>query len=217
MAGTLSKLPWYGQVGLFLGLSAAGLAAFFYLYARPMQEEMAQRQRKLDALQTEIRKGQAVARRLPQFRAEVAELEARLDTLKNVLPEEKDLADLLRRLQMLAVRSNLTIRKFKPSPSLIVKDLHAEVPISLQLDGSYNNLAMFFDRVSKFPRIIHMGSVDIKAKVPQEPNSTITIDCVATTYILLENKTPAAPPGQKAPGAPAGRKAPAAVSGGVHS
>jgi type IV pilus assembly protein PilO len=226
VAGTLSKLPWYGQVGLFLGLSAAGLAAFFYLYARPMQEQITQRQRKLDALQTEIRKGQAIARRLPEFRAEVADLEARLDTLRNVLPEEKDIADLLRRLQMLAVRSNLTIRKFKPSPSLIVKDLHAEVPITLQLDGSYNNLAMFFDRVSKFPRIIHMGSVDIKAKTLQEPNSTITTDCVATTFILLDNKTPATPAGQKAPGAPTGRKAPgapagqkapAAVSGGVHS
>ena len=51
MAVRLSKLPWYGQVGAFLGLSVAGLAAFFYLYVTPMQEEMAQRQRKLDALQ----------------------------------------------------------------------------------------------------------------------------------------------------------------------
>ena len=135
MAGTLSKLPWYGQVGAFVGLSVAGLAAFFYLYASPMQIEMAQRQKKLDALQVDIRKGQAIARRLPQFRAEVAELEARLETLKNVLPEEKDMADLLRRLQTLAVRSNLTIRHFKPSPTLVVKELHAEVPITLELDG----------------------------------------------------------------------------------
>jgi type IV pilus assembly protein PilO len=226
VAGTLTKLPWYGQIGAFLGLSAAGLAAFFYLYAKPMQDEMTQRQRKLDALQADISKGSAIARRLPQFRAEVADLEARLDTLKTVLPEEKDMADLLRRLQMLAVRSNLTIRKFKPSPTMVTKELHAEVPISLQLDGSYNNLGMFFDRVSKFPRIIHMSGVDIKAKDRQESNSTITADCVATTFILLENKPPATPPGQKTPGAPAGqktpatpagRKTPAAAPGGVHS
>jgi type IV pilus assembly protein PilO len=226
VAGTLSKLPWYGQVGAFLALSAAGLAAFFYLYARPMQGEIAQRQRKLDALQADIRKGQAIERRLPQFRADVATLEARLDTLRNVLPEEKDMADLLRRLQTLAVRSNLTIRRFKPSPTMVTKELHAELPITLQLDGSYNNLGMFFDRVSKFPRIIHMGAVDIKAKDRQEPNSTITADCVATTFILLENKPPAAPAGQKTPGTPAGAKppakppgraAPAAAPGGVHS
>jgi type IV pilus assembly protein PilO len=188
VAGTLTKLPWYGQVGAFLGLSAAGLAAFFYLYVTPMQEEMTQRQRKLDALQTDIRKSQAIAQRLPQFRAEVADLEMRLETLKNVLPEEKDMGDLLRRLQTLAVQSNLTIRSFKPSATPVAKQLHSEVPINLQLDGAYHNLALFFDRVAKFPRIIHVSAIDIKGKDRQEPNSTITADCVATTFVLLEGK-----------------------------
>ncbi len=205
MAGTLTKLPWYGQVGAFLGLSAAGLASFFYLYVTPMQDEMRQRQRKLDALQTDIRKSQAIAQRLPQFRAEVADLETRLDALKNVLPEEKDMGDLLRRLQTLAVQSNLTIRGFKPSPTPVVKQLHAEVPITLQLDGAYHNLATFFDRVSKFPRLIHISGIDIKAKDRQEPDSTITADCVATTFVLIENKAPATPPaGTKAGAGPGG-------------
>ena len=201
MAGRLTKLPWYGQVGLFLGLSVAGLAAFFYLYVTPMQGEMTQRQRKLDALQVDIRKSQAIAQRLPQFRAEVADLEMRLETLKNVLPEEKDMGDLLRRLQTLAVQSNLTIRGFKPSATPVAKQLHVEVPINLQLDGAYHNLAMFFDRVSKFPRIIHISGIFIKARDRQEPNSTITADCVATTFVLLDNK-PAAPVRTRAGAAP---------------
>ena len=203
MAGTLTKLPWYGQVGAFLGLSVAGLGAFFYFYVMPMQDEMTQRQRKLDALQVDIRKSQTIAQRLPQFRAEVADLELRLETLKNVLPEEKDMGDLLRRLQTLAVQSNLTIRSFKPSPTPVAKQLHAEVPINLQLDGAYHNLAMFFDRVAKFPRIIHISGVSIKGKDRQDPNSTITADCVATTFVLLENKK-AGPVGRVRPGAAPG-------------
>jgi Tfp pilus assembly protein PilO len=205
VAGTLTKLPWYGQVGAFLGLSVAGVAAFFYLYVTPMNDEMTQRQRKLDALQVDIRKSQAIAQRLPQFRAEVADLETRLETLKNVLPEEKDMGDLLRRLQTMAVQSNLTIRSFKPSPTPVAKQLHAEVPIGLQLDGAYHNLAIFFDRVSKFPRIIHISGIAIKAKDRPEPNSTITADCVATTYVLLEGKKPEAPAGRVRAGASATR------------
>jgi type IV pilus assembly protein PilO len=207
VAVTLTKLPWYGQIGAFLALSVAGVAAFFYLYASPMQEEMTQRQRKLDALQADIRKSQAIAQRLPQFRAEVGELETRLETLKNVLPEEKDMGDLLRRLHTLALQSNLTIRNFKPAPAPITKQLHAEVPINLEIDGAYHNLGLFFDRVSKFPRIIHIGNIAIKGKDKQEVNSTITADFVATTFVLLENK-PAPPPGK--PGAPAA--APAAAN-----
>lgn len=196
MAGTLTKLPWYGQVGAFLGLSAAGVAAFFYLYVSPMQQEMTQRQRKLDALQVDIRKSQAIAQRLPQFRAEVADLEMRLETLKNVLPEEKDMGDLLRRLQTLAVQSNLTIRTFKPAETPVAKQLHAEWPINLQLDGAYHNLAIFFDRVAKFPRLIHVNGVTVKAKERQEPNSTLTADCVATTFVLLEGRKAGAPAGR---------------------
>ena len=108
---------------------------------------------------SDIRKSQAIAQRLPQFRAEVADLEMRLETLKNVLPEEKDMGDLLRRLQTLAVQSNLTIRGFKPVETPVAKQLHAEWPINLQLEGAYHNLALFFDRVAKFPRLIHISGI----------------------------------------------------------
>ncbi len=206
MAVTFSKLPWYGQIGAFLAVSAAAVGAFYYLKASPMQAQMAQRQRVLTALQADIRKSQAIAQRLPQFRAEVGELETRLETLKNVLPEEKDVGDLLRRLHTLAVQSNLTIRSFRPSPAPVTKQLHMEIPINLGIDGAYHNLGLFFDRVSKFPRIIHIGNVDIKGKDKQEPNSTITADFVATTFVLLEQKPPEpapAKPGARGPARPA--------------
>ena len=122
----------------------------------------------------------------------MAELEGRLESLKAVLPEQKDVADLLRRIQTLATQSNLAIRGFKPAPS-VTKQLHAEWPIALQLDGTYHNLAMFFDRVSKFSRIINVSNITIHAKEKPEPNSTITVDCVATTFVLLETAKPAAP------------------------
>jgi len=125
----------------------------------------------------------------------VAELEARLDSLKAVLPEQKDVADLLRRIQTLATQSNLAIRGFKPAPS-VTKTMHAEWPIVLQLDGTYHNLGMFFDRVSKFSRIINISNIAIHAKQVPAPNSTITAECVATTFVLLDQK--AAAPVKKA-------------------
>ncbi len=212
MAVTLSKLPWYGQIGTFLALSVAGVGAFYYLYASGAQKEMAARQRTLEALQADIRKSQAIAQRLPQFRSEVGELETRLETLKNVLPEEKDMGDLLRRLHTLAVQSNLTIRNFRPAQQPVTRELHAEWPINLAIDGAYHNLGLFFDRVSKFPRIIHIGNMNIRGKDQQEPNSTITADFVATTFVLLENKP--APPGPAGAAGP-GTVPPAAGRGGV--
>ena len=84
-------------------------------------------------------KGSATARQLPQFRQEVGQLEARLDNLRAVLPEEKDVGDLLRRIQTLATQSNLQIKGFKPAP-IVTRQMHAEWPINLELDGTYHNL-----------------------------------------------------------------------------
>ena len=187
----LNKLPWYGQVGLFVVLALAGVGVFYYFYVIPADADMATRQKRLDGLKIEIAKAQSTANQLNQFRQQVAELEGRLESLKAVLPEQKDVADLLRRIQTLATQSNLAIRAFKPAPS-ITKDLHAEWPIALQLDGTYHNLGMFFDRVSKFSRIINVSNISIRAKDKPEPSSTITVDCVATTFVLLEAKKPEA-------------------------
>ena len=188
----LDKLPWYGQVGIFVVLGLALVGGFYWFYAIPAREEMATREQKLAALRVDVAKGQATANQLNQFREQVAELEARLDGLRAVLPEQKDVADLLRRLETLARQSNLAIQGFKPSPS-VTKQMHAEWPIALQLDGTYHNLAMFFDRVSKFSRIINVSNIAIRSKEKPLPTSTISVDCVATTFVLLETAKPAAP------------------------
>ena len=182
---SLTKLPWYAQIGAFVVLALGGVGAFYYYYEGPVRADVVARQTQLVALRADINKGYATAKRLPEFRGQVAELEARLENLKSVLPDAKDAADLLRRLQTVAVQSNLTIKGFKPSPT-ITKQLHAEWPIALELDGTYHNLASFFDRVGKFTRIINISALDVKAKDRPDPNSTITADCVATTFVLLD-------------------------------
>jgi type IV pilus assembly protein PilO len=188
----LNKLPWYGQVALFVVLGLGLVGGFYWFYAVPTWAEMATREENLAGLRVSIKKASTTANQLSQFRQQVAELEARLESLKAVLPEQKDVADLLRRIQTLATQSNLTIRGFKPAPS-VTKQLHAEWPIALQLDGTYHNLAMFFDRVSKFSRIINVSDITIRAKEKPEPNSPISVDCVATTFVLLETAKPPAP------------------------
>jgi type IV pilus assembly protein PilO len=201
---SLTKLPWYGQVGAFLALSLAGAGAFVYYYEMPQRVEMESRRQQLEGLKRDITMGMNTARKLPEFRAQVGELEARLNNLKAVLPEEKDAADLLRRMQTVATQSNLTIKSFKPAPT-VTKQLHAEWPINLELDGNFHNLAMFFDRVSKFTRIVNISALEVKGKDKADPNSTITASCVATTFVLLDKPAPTSGRGGKpaAPGAPA--------------
>ena len=205
---SLTKLPWYAQVGAFVVLSVGACGAFYYYYERPIQTELDGRRAQLVKLRADVTKGQNTARQLPEFEKEVTDLQARLESLRAVLPEEKDAADLLRRMQTMATQSNLVIKSFRPAP-VITKELHAEWPINLELEGTYHNLAMFFDRVGKFTRIVNITGLDVKGKDRAgDVNATIAASCVATTFVLLDK--PAAPPtGRGArPGAkPAPKKA----------
>ena len=189
---TLTKLPWYAQVGAFVALAVAGCGMFFYYYEMPQRAEMTARASQLTALRADIAKGLTTAKKLPEFRAQVVDLEGKLANLKAILPEEKDAADLLNRMQTVAAQSNMTIKGFKPAPT-VTKQLHAEWPIALDLEGTYHNLAIFFDRVGKFTRIVNISGLDVKGRDKPDQNGTITATCTATTFVLLDKAQPAKP------------------------
>src|SRR5262249_25679809 len=151
------------QVGAFVTLAVAGCGAFVWYYEMPARADMAARESQLTALRGDINKGLATAKKLPEFRSQVADLEGRLANLKQSLPEEKDAADLLNRMQTAAAQSSMTIKGFKPSPT-VTKQLHVEWPIALELEGTYHNLAIFFDRVGKFTRIVNISNLDVKGR-----------------------------------------------------
>jgi type IV pilus assembly protein PilO len=191
---SLSRLPWYAQIGAFVVVCAGAVFGFYKFYASEISSDIALRQTRLTALRTDIDKGVATARQLPQFQEQVTKLEQRLESLRQVLPEEKDVADILRRIQGLATKSNLTIQRFQPG-KVVQQKLYAEIPYKLQAEGTYHNLGFFFDQISKFPRIINIGEIALKAKQNPHPNATITADLVATTFVLQEAKGGAGKPG----------------------
>lgn len=208
---SLSRLPWYGQIGAFVALALVGVGAFWYAYASPAEADIASRRQALAKLRAEIDRGLKTVGRLPEFRKDLAEMEAQLDRLRTVLPEERDVGDLLRRVQAMATESNLTIRGFTPQ-AVTTLELHAEWPIGLQLEGTYHNIGLFLERVSRFPRIINVNNIEIQGRENPTSAATVTAECTATTFVLMEPPPAAAEPagrgrGARGRGAPGGRAA----------
>ena len=198
---SLNRLPWYGQVGAFVVVSGLALFGFWNFYVSDMQADIDTRRARLTTARAEVARGVATARRLPEFQAQVTALEQQLDSLRAVLPEQKDVAEILRRVEGLAIQSNLKIQRFTPQAPR-QDAMYMALPIKLQAEGTYHDLAMFFDRISKFHRIINVSDILIKATPDQQPNVTIVAECTATTFVLQEKPAaPAAKPGRKPSGA----------------
>lgn len=189
---SLSRLPWYGQLLVFVAIAAGAAGAFWNYYAQVKNEEIAARQATLGQIRNEINRAVGTARRLPEFRKEVATLELQLERLRAVLPEQQDVGQLLDRVNAMATSSNLKVLGFLPQ-EMSKKALHTEWPLRLQLEGSYHDLGMFLDRISKFPRIINVNDIRVRARDSQTSRSTVTVEVTATTFVLGEQPAPAAP------------------------
>jgi len=197
----ISRLPLAGQLGVSALIAALICGGFYYFWYSEALEQQRQKETRLADLQKQIRALEATANRLPEFQREVQALEARLETLKRILPPEKEMPDLMRRIQYLAAQSSLSIRKFNPA-AVINKDFYQEVPVSIDVEGTYHNMGAFLDRVSRMSRLVNMSDVKIKAQATQTLNNTVAVTSTATTYVYLDQPPPpaAGAAGPKRPG-----------------
>lgn len=198
----LTRLPLVGQLAFSVFAGVVILGGVWYFKLDPMTQERDAKRTERDALDQDIRKLEVTASKLGEFQREVALLEARLETLKRILPPQKETPDLMRKIQALAAQSALSIKRFTPKAT-VAKEFYQEWPIDVDLDGTYHNLGMFFDRVGRLPRLVNVGNLKIKIQTQQRVNNTISASCVATTFVYVDpTPTPPGPPGAPPPGAP---------------
>lgn len=181
----LTKLPLAGQLGVAFLVAAIICGGFYMGYYADALEEQKKKEGQLAELQKQIRALEATANRLPDFQREVQALEARLETLKRILPPEKEMPDLMRRVQYLAAQSSLAIRRFTPAPTA-QRDFYVEVPVNIDVEGTYHNFGAFLDRISRMSRLVNIGEIKITAQSTQAINNTIAVKAVATTYVYQE-------------------------------
>jgi len=193
----MGKMSLGAQVVVFAIIGVLLYGVFWYFFYSPMQVERDNKTTQKRNLQAEVDNAKTTAARLPEFRREVERKEATLQALSRILPSQKEVDDLLRKVQQLAAESSLDVLRFKPEATK-PQNFYAEWPISLELDGSYHNLAYFFDRLSRLSRIVNVSNLVVEAKREPSIASTIRATCTATTFVFIE----APPPAPAAPGRP---------------
>ena len=166
-------------------LPVAVLAAFRLLFVEPQTDLLAMRRVELEQRRGEVARARLAASRLPQLEAEVARLRRRLAILRRGLPEAQDASAVLRSLQEVAVRSQLTMQSFALDETR-VREGYEEWPVRLEVTGGFHELASFLDAVSGLPRIVTIDHLWIRALPSGKPNATIAATCIATTYVLRE-------------------------------
>ncbi|HBH04268.1 MAG: hypothetical protein A2W08_05200 [Candidatus Rokubacteria bacterium RBG_16_73_20] len=179
--------------GVF-GLAVIGAAAYFLLLS-PLEGRVSALRAQSSSLEREMGQSRAVVANLARYRREAAELEARLNLLKERLPTEKEMPTLYRTLSDAGTQAGLGVSLFQPrDPS--TKDYYNEIPITVTAEGTYHEIGEFFERLAKLSRVVNVTDFRLTALARQRVPLRAEMTLATYTYRPIGS-----PPAPKAPGA----------------
>ena len=184
----LEGKPWY--FGVIAGMLLGGLIYFgaHRFLITPKVNDIASLDTELTNLRTKIQEGRAAQQQLPRFREEVRELEFELDKLLRILPARRNTPELMRRVRLLTEQGDFELLRFTPR-RYIEQEFYSEWPIEIRLDGGYHNLALLFDQISRFSRIINIEDLKIDAlRGRTQASHSISASFTAKTFVYKDEE-----------------------------
>src|SRR6266436_4885623 len=191
MANPFQNMSVIIQGLLALAIAVVLVLAGVYVPVSPVAQERdefdkAVRQRA--QLNQEVTQLQVYRQRYGELKSQMDALSKQLETLKTIVPEEKEQDEFIRLVQGAASASNVQIRRLTSQP-VVARQYHYDMPFEIQADGPYFNILDFFGRLSRLSRIINVGDLDFEdatgqkaAKYPLRPGTSVSGIFTATTF-----------------------------------
>src|SRR5213593_103045 len=205
MAGfTLEGKPWYYGIGIGVLLAAGIVWAGNYFLIEDVKNQIKAAEAQIKELDTKIEQGRSAQRKLPQFREEVRRLELELEKLRRILPSARNTEEIIKKVKSLVDQGDFILHEMTfPHPAAPGNDPYVEWPISISVSGRYHNLAILFNRLSNFSRIMNVEQISVTA-LGVQTERTIGADFVAKTFMYVEPKAAEAKPAAGSKAKPAG-------------
>jgi type IV pilus assembly protein PilO len=189
---SILKLSTSKKVLILVFILCVITGLYFYAFFNPRQEELKVLKDDLNKQIKELNESKAITRDLKKFKEQAEALNVELANALTQLPNEKEIPEILKNITSLGKESNLEFTLFRPKTEE-PQQFYAKVPIELIVLGSYHNTGIFFDKMSKLPRIINVvdfnmsRTKDIKGKLENEV--LVKTSCVVNTYRFIEKKS----------------------------
>jgi type IV pilus assembly protein PilO len=182
----MKNLPAYAKILIGSVPSIVIIVVVMFLLIMPRNKEIKILEGKISKQEDEIAKNEAKAAKLPELTLENERLRKRLSELKQQLPEEKEVSTLLKQVSDLALRAGLKISLWRPEarkvhPSGIVY----EIPVRVELSGSYHSLGYFFSSLTRLNRIVNISDIKIANPKPEKGVAIDSISFIATTFSAI--------------------------------
>jgi len=183
----LAKIPKPIRLGVVSSCLVTIAGCYWFLVYEPAQEVRRELVVRAHELQRNLNNARSVANDVPGFEKEVADLESDLALAVRQLPNRKQFEDLLQDISTAGKKVGVTIKSIDRDVE-IERDFYAEVPFELEIEGTYHDLARFFEMVSVLPRIVNVGSLNIQVAKESRSDTRLKVSGRATTFRFLSDE-----------------------------
>jgi len=185
---TIVKLPKSRKLLILACILGAIAALYAYLVYLPASAEIEKKKASISGQEIQLRELRTIAANIKLFRAESAKLREELKLAMAQLPTSKEIPSLLANVSNLGKEAGLEFLLFRPTPE-VSREFYAEIPVEIKVKGTYNDVAIFFDKVGKLPRIVNISGVSMEGAKEVFDRWEITTSCTATTFKFIEKAT----------------------------
>lgn len=188
---SINEKPLRIRLGMLIAILVVISGAYWYFWWSPKSEELDTAKAELQREEKKLNEYQAIARELPRFEQEFNKLNKEFEESARKLPEEKEIPSLIDSIYKEISGSGLESNTFAPKGE-VKKDIYAEIPIEMKVYGSYYDLANFFDRISRLPRIVNVRDLNLSREKKKEGGDSTLLDADFTTvtFRLLPPSSP---------------------------
>jgi len=195
----IQKTPVGHKVAVLGFVVALAAAAHYFLIYQSQDESLVALDKKYSKLEEELQEKQEIANNITKFKKRVEYLQQKLEEKKKNLPDDANMDVLLKTLNELSEKSDMKIIKFTPKPE-VRQNFYAEIPVQMQIEGNYHEIATFFDKVAKEDRIINITDINLSEPKIRNGKVILTASCLAKTFrTLMPGEDEASAKGKKAP------------------
>ncbi|NGP52396.1 type 4a pilus biogenesis protein PilO [Thioalkalivibrio sp. XN8] len=174
-------------VGMIFVLVAVGGTYYFVWRNKVPQLEQVERQ-EID-LRATFESRQELAANLEAYQAQLAEVEQTFGAMLRQLPGETEVPSLLVDISQTGLAAGLEERLFQPL-SEVSHEAYSELPIRMQVVGTYHELGNFVSGVVGLPRIVTLHDITLRPEQQRDGQSSgrLVMDVTAKTYRYLEHE-----------------------------
>ena len=186
----LAKLPKKTQLYILGALMLAMVGIFYQYMISPLRVDLEVLEVDIEKLEAEVEGGQVVRQQIAALKDGVAKQERDLNQLKQILPERKETASVIRQVHQLAVDSRLRIKSFTPQAT-VNNGFYEDWPILIAMEGNFYTLGFFFEKIGKFQRLINIENISVQS-LGEDATQTASLraTCTATTFVYVEPQEP---------------------------